>query len=253
VSQFFEPLIGLGRTMGRTAAALTLDAASGAVRLGEVAVDTMTGQHREPGVLRVQVLVLRDENGVPLCTEDAVEPSLRVAAHILREHAWVRVRVVDVRTVPEPAPAVALDPRANRGLMLDDVLGRTEFYRRNLPTDDPAVEPGLIGAPVTVIVVRNIAGHTTGCSLGMSADWVIAQAALFDPQNEHTYDETVLAHELGHALNLPHHRNRANLMFPESSPPGNVRGTDLTPWQRKVLQGNRHLIPGRSGGPADLG
>ena len=118
----------------------------------------------------------------------------------------MRVRVVGVRTVAEIPPAAALDPRANRGLMLDDILGRTEFYRRHLPTDDPAVEPGLVGAPITVIVVRNIAGHTTGCSLGMSADWVIAQAALFDPQNEHTYDETVLAHELGHALNLPHHR-----------------------------------------------
>ncbi len=239
--------------MGRTAAALTLDAASSAVRLGEVAVDTVTGQQREPGVLRVQVLVLRDESGVPLCSADAVEPALRTADSILRKHAGLRVRVVDIRTIAEIPPRVALDPRANRGLMLDDVLGLTDFYRRNLPTDDPAVQPGLVGAPVTVIVVRNIDGHTTGCSLGMSADWVIAQAALFDPQNEYTYDETVLAHELGHAMNLPHHRNRANLMFPESSPPGKMRGTELTAWQRGVLQGNRHLVPGRSGRSADLG
>ena len=65
-----------------------------------------------------------------------------------------------------------------------------------------------------MIVVRNIAGRVTGCSLGISADWVIVQAALFDPEQPHTYDETVLVHELGHALNLPHHRAKQNLMFP---------------------------------------
>ena len=97
-----------------------------------------------------------------------------------------------------------------------------------------------------MLLVRQIAGHTTGCSLGISADWVIAQAALFDPTDPHNYDETVLAHELGHALNLPHHRERSNLMFPESSPPDRVRGTDLAGWQHALIQANRHVIPGRT-------
>jgi len=150
--------------------------------------------------------------------------------------------------VPDLPPPAALDPRANRGLMIDDLLGHTEFYRRQL-SSGPA-EGGLVAAPVTVVVVRTIAGNTTGCSLGVSADWVITQAALYDRSNPYTCDDTVLAHELGHALNLPHHRDRGNLMFPESSPPDGVRGTTLTRWQRSVLQANRHVIPGaaRAGG-----
>jgi hypothetical protein len=77
----------------------------------------------------------------------------------------------------------------------------------------------------------------------MTADWVICQASLFDPEQPGAYDATVLAHELGHALNLPHHRDKSNLMFPVSSPPGEVRGTGLRRWQVALLQANRHIVP----------
>ncbi len=253
MSSLMQPVAGFARAMGQTAAAMTLDLASGAARLGEAALDSVQRHDRTPGVLRVQVLILRDDRGEPLCSPTAVDPSLRTADRVFRAQAGVRVRVVDVRTIDEIPPAAALDPRANRGLVIDDILGRTDFYRRHLTTPDPAVGPGLVGAPITVVVVRNIAGHTTGCSLGISADWVITQASLFDADNEHTYDETVLAHELAHALNLPHHGNHDNLMFPASSPPTAVRGTGLTGWQRGVIQANRHVLPGRSDQPSDLG
>lgn len=202
----------------------------------------------------MQVLILRDEAGTALCSAEAVQPSLDAADRVLQQQAGVRVRVVGVRTIAEIPPPEALDPRANRGLMIDDMLGHTAFYRHHLAagTND-GVDPGLVAAPVTVVVVRNIAGHTTGCSLGISADWVITQSALYDAGNAHSYDETVLAHELGHALNLPHHSDPANLMFPASSPPRDVRGTALTRWQRALLQANRHVVPGRSEEPTDLG
>ena len=53
-------------------------------------------------------------------------------------------------------------------------------------------------------------------------------------------------HELGHALNLPHFKDRQNLMFPASSPPGDLRGTRLQGWQTAILQANRHVVPGVS-------
>lgn len=248
MSRWSAPLTGAGRALGKTAASMTIDLASAAAHIGEAAFDSASGRPRSEGVLRVQVLILSDETGRPLSTPERVHPALATADRVLREHAGVRVRVTDVRTISEIPPGAALDPRANRGLVVDDLLGRTAFYRRHLTATADQATNSLIGAPITVVVVRRIAGNTTGCSLGLSADWVIAQAALFDETDPYSFDDTVLAHELGHAMNLPHHRDRDNLMFAESSPPQRIRGTRLTSWQRRVLQANRHVVPGRSGG-----
>ncbi|WP_205259026.1 matrixin family metalloprotease [Nakamurella leprariae] len=235
-------LSGLTRALTHTSAALAADLGSALARAGE-AVGELAGRDREPGVLRLRVLILSDERGRPLTSEAKVRPALDRAETVLRAEAGIRTRVLSVDTITEPAPAEALDPHANRRLLLDDVLlGRTAWYHRHL---DEYADPDTVGAPVTVIVVRQITGRTTGCSLGVNADWVIVQASLFDRARDHTYDETVLVHELGHALNLPHTRDRENLMFPSSSPPRDVRGTRLQRWQAAVVQSNRHVVPGR--------
>jgi hypothetical protein len=238
-------LAGLTRTAGRAFGGLALDASSGIARAGEAARAALTGSTIGPATLRLHVVILSDEQGRPLTTERALRPSLQLANDVLTAQAGIRVRVAAIQVISEPAPARALDPRANKLLLLDDVLGRTEFYRRHsAPVDLSAI---VVGAPITVIVVRNIAGRVTGCSLGISADWVIVQSSLFDPAQRHTYDETVLAHELGHALNLPHVRMTRNLMFPASSPPEHVRGSQLQGWQAAILHANRHVVPGVAG------
>jgi hypothetical protein len=176
-----------------------------------------------------------------------VEASIARADAIFTGEAHLRVRHVATHVVDGSAPAAALDPRANKQLLLDDVLGRTAYYHNVIgryPADTGGVGD-LVGRPVTALVVRDIAGSTTGCSLGVSADWVVVQAALFDPARTHEYDETVLAHEIGHALNLPHHPASDNLMYFSSSPPDHLRGTQLAGWQRAVLNANRHVVPGR--------
>lgn len=236
-------ITGSVRTLATTARGAVTDLVTGVGHLGELVSDRITGQPRGEAVLRVAVVILSDENG-PLVAPDDVQPALDRADAIFAEQAGIRVRTVSIRTVPEPAPPAALDPRANQRLLLDDIKGDTSFYRQYLPPQRG------IGAPVTVVVVREIAGNTTGCSLGMTADWVICQRSLFDKSNPHGYDETVVAHELAHALNLPHHRDRSNLMFPSSSPPSDIRGTTLLGWQKLVLAANRHTVPGLSwGGP----
>lgn len=235
-------LANLGRTATRAVGGLALDAANGVLTAADTVRAAVTGQDVGPATLRVHVVILSDEKGRPLCAPAQVQPSLRTADEVLREQADIRVRVARLQVIDEPAPSRALDPRANKRLLLDDVLGRTEFYRRHQAPVN--VSAAVVGTPVTVVVVREIAGRTTGCSLGISADWVIVQASLFDRSNSGTYDETVLVHELGHALNLPHVRDPRNLMFPQSSPPDGVRGTRLHPWQEAVLHANRHVVPG---------
>ena len=231
--------------MTRAVGAATLDVSSGVARVGEAAHAAVTGQRVGPATLRVRVVILSDELGRPLTTQDRLISSIERADGVLTAGAGIRVRPAGVRVEPEPAPPHALTPHANRRLLLDDVLGHTEFYRRVSAT---APLPGVtIGVPITVIVVRDIAGRVTGCSLGISADWVIVQASLFDPAQVNTYDDTVLVHELGHALNLPHHPDRDNIMFPASSPPAGVRGSGLRGWQSAVLHANRHVIPGVPG------
>lgn len=237
-------IAGLTRTASRAVGGLTLDLSSGLARAGEAARAAMAGEKIGPATLRVSVLILSDEAGRPLTTADAMTPALDLAGEVLTAESGIRVRLTGIQVIDEPAPARALDPRANQRLLLDDVLGRTEFYRRHsAPIDLSAM---VVGAPVTVIVVRNIAGRVTGCSLGISADWVIVQASLFDREQPSSYDETVLVHELGHALNLPHFKDRQNLMFPASSPPADLRGTKLQGWQSAILHSNRHVVPGVS-------
>ncbi|WP_420120564.1 matrixin family metalloprotease [Nakamurella sp.] len=243
-------LTNLGRTATRAVGGLTLDAANGVLSAADTVRAAVTGQELGPATLRVHVVILSDEQGRPLCSPGAVQPALWTADQVLREQADIRLRVARIQVIDEPAPPRALDPRANKRLLLDDVLGRTEFYRRHqAPSGIGSPDPGswVVGTPITVVVVREIAGRTTGCSLGMSADWVIVQASLFDRTNSGTYDETVLVHELGHALNLPHLRDRRNLMYPESSPPDGIRGTHLRAWQEALLHANRHVVPGVAG------
>lgn len=228
---------GAGRVFGSTARSMVLDAAAG---IGAAVAGALRGAAPMPATVRVQVLILSDEQGRPLARPQDVTPALTAASDIFGVGAGIRVRTVGVDVISEPAPTRTLDPRRNRGLLLDDVVGHTSFYRRHLPRRGALA---VVGDPVTVVIVRSIAGKATGCSLGMSADWVVCQASLFDASRPKCYDMTVLAHELGHALNLPHSRNRGNLMYPASTPPDRLRGSALTGWQKALLHANRHIVP----------
>ncbi len=246
------PIRGLGGTvidaaryLTRTSASFAADLANASVRIGEAVTGAVTGTKPTPATLKLSVLILSDENGVPLIDANALLPAIERANGVLLAESGIRVRHVATHTSLTPAPMSALNPRSNKKLLLDEVLGRTEFYHQELATfQGSGTALDIVGRPITAVVVRNIAGNTTGCSLGISANWVVVQASLFNQATPNSYDETVLVHELGHACNLPHHPARDNLMFPTSSPPGNIRGTALNGLQRAVLHANRHVVPG---------
>jgi hypothetical protein len=241
-------LFGAARYVGRTAGSIAADVASAAARAGDVVTGAVRGTTKTPGTVRLTVLILRDEKGVPLGEPEQIDASIARADAIFAADAGLRIRHVATHVVDGPAPTASLDPRANKLLLLDEAVGRTTYYHNVLARyPDTGSATDVVGRPVTALVVRDIAGNTTGCSLGISADWVVVQAALFDRARLHEYDETVLAHEIGHALNLPHHPASDNLMYFSSSPPDHLRGTGLVTWQRAVVSANRHVVPGISG------
>lgn len=240
--------VGFTKTLLQAGTHLALDVANGAVRAAEGVGAKLTGTPVGPATMRLSVLILSDEQGVPLLTPEQLEPAIAFAATVL-EKSGIRLNHVGTQLVTEPAPTGALDPRANKSLLIDQFLGRNAFYEEHLARFAEAGElTDVVGKPITAIVVRDIDGRTTGCSLGISADWVVVQASLFDRGKPNSYDETVLVHELGHACNLPHHKSKQNLMFPSSSPPTDLRGAELASWQGALLHANRHVVPGVGSG-----
>lgn len=82
------------------------------------------------------------------------------------------------------------------------------------------------GAPLMAVAVESVEkGKLAGCSLGPLTDYVTVRA-----------DQPVcLAHELGHACNLPHSQAPTNLMNPTCG------GVHLNRWQVAALRLSRHV------------
>jgi hypothetical protein len=181
--------------------------------------------------LRVRVVVLRDERGVPLVAEDAVEESLAEAQRLL-----ARVAAVDlvpagehfVETLEDSAPAAALEhPCSAQGLWRADLGAAGAYFRRRLARG--AGLPLGLGAPITVFVVRDVVGKC-GCSLGPLGDYVTIDGAGLGGRTKR-----ILAHELGHSCGLRHSRRDDNLMRPAGP------GERLTRLQTTILRTSRHV------------
>ncbi|MGH3133207.1 MAG: hypothetical protein ACRDNY_05630 [Gaiellaceae bacterium] len=197
--------------------------------------------------LRLCVVVIRDEKGVPVAQPSDVVPHLQNAIDIFREEANVRVipsapfqydsAFADDETATEDWVHVPdgqtgselLDVDCGAGALGEDlwltgtdaeILSMTQcFYgkwRRVVG----------YGAPIVVIVTREVGGPSRlGCSLGPLSDYVTIEGG----------NPICLAHELGHACNLWHVDGATNLM---NSACG---GTQLDWWQVLLLRDSRHV------------
>ena len=181
--------------------------------------------------LRLQVILLRDEEGEPVAPLAEVEAALAETARVLELAA--RTGLVprgDSLVVPAagPAPAAALDaPCTSQGLWRTD-LGPAGGFFRGL-----RIRGGLRfigrGAPLTVFVVRDVVGKC-GCSLGPLGDYVTVDAEGLGGRTRR-----ILAHELGHSCGLRHKPDERNLMRPKGP------GEELTVWQTAVFRSSRHV------------
>ena len=124
---------------------------------------------RAPKKLKLRVVVLRDERGVPLARNEDVLPAFEEAQRILARRCGVIVEPAgwQVVTAPHAAPKAALDVRCTDGAWQDDLGRAGAFYRSLMATTTAGTLLGY-GQPVTVFIVRSISTHN-GCSLGAAA------------------------------------------------------------------------------------
>lgn len=179
--------------------------------------------------LRLRIVVLRDERGLPLIRNEDVLPAFEEARRILARTAGVVVEPAgwQVVTAPHAAPRAALDVHCTDGAWQDDLREAGAFYRNLMATTAAGTLIGY-GSPVTVFVVRSISTHN-GCSLGVAADYVTVEAKTLKNTRR------LLLHEVAHACGLWHSRHPENLMVPKGP------GEELAGWQAAILRTSRHV------------
>jgi hypothetical protein len=179
--------------------------------------------------LRLRVVVLRDERGLPLAGNEEVMPAYEEAQRILARMAGVTIEPAGWRvvTAPHAAPKAALDVRCTDGAWRDDLTEGGAFFRSLMATTAAGTAIGY-GAPLTVFVVRSMTTHN-GCSLGPAADYVTIEARTLKRTRR------LLAHEVAHACGLWHSKKPNNLMIPAGP------GEELSGWQAAILRTSRHV------------
>jgi hypothetical protein len=214
---------------------------------------------RADRVMRVHVLVQRDEDGEPVATvahaHEAVawarDAFAAAGVHVVpvgwdddaravaaggtgdegTDDHHVRLaaaadddpRFVDV--VDEPATAATLDVACTARAWRADLGAAGAGFRRHARAAGgrPWPEPG---APVWVFAVRGFATRHLGCSLGPMTDYVTVRF---------TGEPTTLAHELGHACGL-WHTSADTLMHRRPT-----RSARLTRPQVWLVRASRHV------------
>lgn len=200
-----------------------------------------------PKKLRLKVIVLAEAPGQPVLSplgekaiEDRVMEAVEVARTIFREEANVRIvkaggTLVTVDTTP--APADALNVRCDGGALKDDLGQAGFFFRRRMARNAVGTAVGA-GSPITAFVVKNVVGKH-GCSLGPLTDYVTV-----DVGGVTTSSKRTLAHELGHALGLPHTGGVGGAL--SGSSPNNLmqpsnHGAKLNKRQVIAIRNSRHV------------
>lgn len=157
--------------------------------------------------LRLRVIVLADAAGQPVLapqngrsTEDRVMEAIDVAKSIFRKEAKVKIVAADGKLVQidtKPAPKEALTVHCDGEALKEDLGKAGFFFRKRMARNAVGTVIGA-GSPITTFIVDDVVGKA-GCSLGPLTDYVTVDVDGITRGTKRT-----LAHELGHALGLPH-------------------------------------------------
>ena len=200
-------------------------------RIKNLLVELFTaGQLRK--TMRIQVRILRDENGNPLIQPADADAAINSAVAIFAKEFnidLVAYRGTRAETLDGNAPKAALDLRCDFGAFCDE-FGEAGSYFAWHSAGWFGI-PIRLNFPVTVFICRTMAGKI-GCSIPITDYVTLASVA----GSSGVTASTTLAHELAHTCLLAHRDSEPNnLLYPNEG-----RGTDTTWWQRRVARTSRH-------------
>jgi hypothetical protein len=184
--------------------------------------------------IRLHVCILHPPGGKELASVAEAEASVNRAAQIIKDKFDVKVKHYGkpyVEIIKEAAPASALGTECSAsGYGAIEYGEAGSFFAKY--TAGWNVFPITLVFPVTVFVVQSIKHNGAdwrGCSSGLLTDYVLVTP-------DGLKDDTTLTHEIGHACNLFHRDDKANLMYHGAS-----RGKSVTGWQKWWFRASRHV------------
>jgi hypothetical protein len=209
--------------------------------------------------LSLTIFIQNDESGQPVARTEDVLASLQFAIDTFKSIANVRVVPVGLFKFSSPfagdgkagsdyliydsgsESADTLDCNCDWTGGVEDLGSKGSAFTLKMYTKDTWGNLRRLvgyGAPICAFAVRGFLDGKIGCSEGPLADYVVVKftnnlrgkVSPTDPQN------STLAHEIGHACNLPHHDVASNLMCPSRPHPAY-----LTRWQLALFRASRHV------------
>src|SRR5690625_307642 len=203
-------------SLARQVANAATETAHRALNLPTTISDIFRNRRRK--IMRLRVVILRDEHGQPVAEPTDVMPSITDAQEIFLRDTHVQIVPFDrdfIVQAPAAAPTQALDVSCGAGAYTAD-LGAAGHYFRTHAANTRGVQG--FEAPVTVFIVRTMAG-ANGCALGPIANYATVSVAglrsRMDPcqSGSPRTAHRVLAHELGHMCGLLHSKDCVDLMY----------------------------------------